>query len=193
MIVQLNDVSKSFGSQPILRDVSFQINPAEKIGLIGANGAGKTTLLKIIGRNAEVDTGAVIRRSNLQIGTLDQIPDFHEGTSVIEEGLRAFESLRSMEREMTDLEHSIADHHDKTAMERYSFLQHEFELKVDMPIRRALKPPCWGQPRMHIKPSRSLSGGERIVRTAFLLSTRNIFRRTDRSSRYRSIEWRNFS
>ena len=75
MLVQLNDVSKSFGSQTVLRDVSFQINPAEKIGLIGANGAGKTTLLKVIGRNADVDTGAVSRRSNLEIGNLEQIPE----------------------------------------------------------------------------------------------------------------------
>ena len=93
MIVQLNGVSKSFGSQNVLRDVSFQINPSEKVGLIGANGAGKTTLLKIIGGVHEPDHGAVTRKSGLQIGTLDQIPDFHEGTSVLEEGLRVFDHL----------------------------------------------------------------------------------------------------
>src|ERR1051326_3609585 len=89
VLVQLNGVSKSFGSQDVLRDVSFQINPGEKIGLIGANGAGKTTLLKLIGQVYEPDTGSLTRKSALQTGTLDQIPDFHEGTSVLEEGLRA--------------------------------------------------------------------------------------------------------
>ena len=65
MIVQLNGVSKSFGSQDVLRDVSFQINPSEKIGLIGANGAGKTTLLKILSGIYEPDSGALTRKSGL--------------------------------------------------------------------------------------------------------------------------------
>src|ERR1043166_7621426 len=103
VLVQLNGVSKSFGSQDVLRDVTFQINPTEKIGLIGANGAGKTTLLKLIARTHEPDTGIVTRKSQLQIGTLDQIPDFHEGTSVLEEGLRASGYLQRIENELRDL------------------------------------------------------------------------------------------
>ena len=59
MIVQLNGVSKSFGSQDVLRDVSFQINPSEKVGLIGGNGAGKTTLLKILSGIYDPDSGAL--------------------------------------------------------------------------------------------------------------------------------------
>ena len=108
MIVQLNGVSKSFGSQDVLRDVSFQINPSEKIGLIGANGAGKTTLLKLIGAVHDPDSGSLTRKSALEIGTLDQIPDFHEGTSVLEEGLRASEYLRRIEKQLRELEQSIA-------------------------------------------------------------------------------------
>ena len=126
MLVQLNGVSKSFGSQDVLRDVSFQINPSEKIGLIGANGAGKTTLLKMIGRFAEPDSGAITRKSQLQIGTLDQIPDFHEGTSVLEEGLRASVYLQRIENELRELEHLIAESQPSEVLDRYSQLQHEF-------------------------------------------------------------------
>src|SRR5438034_1967390 len=129
MIVQFNGVSKSFGSQDVLRDASFQINPSEKIGLIGANGAGKTTLLKMIGRIQETDTGSIIRKSGLHVGTLDQIPDFHEGTSVLEEGMRASEHLRAAEKELRDLEHAIATGPRPDILDRYSRLQHEFELK----------------------------------------------------------------
>src|SRR5262249_32750095 len=116
VLVQLNGVSKSFGSQEVLRDVSFQINPSEKIGLIGANGAGKTTLPKIIRRDGEADSGSVTRRSGLQVGQLDQIPDFHEKTSVLEEGLRAFDFLRAIEKEMSELEHAISEGSNKAAL-----------------------------------------------------------------------------
>jgi ATP-binding cassette subfamily F protein 3 len=196
VIVQLNDVSKSFGSQSVLRDVSFQINPSEKIGLIGANGAGKTTLLKIIGRFADVDAGAVIRKTNLQIGALDQIPDFHEGTTVIEEGLRAFESLRSMEREMTDLEHSISTSADKGAMERYSQLQHEFELKGGYSYRARTEGALLGvgfTKDALSKPSRSLSGGEknRLALAKLLLSEAELLLLDEPTNHLdiRSIEW----
>src|SRR5262249_10192744 len=129
VIVQFNGVSKSFGSQNVLRDVAFQINPAEKVGLIGANGSGKTTILKLISAAQEPDDGSIIRKSDLPIGTLDQIPDFHEGTSVLEEALRSFDLLRRMETEMRELEHVIATGSTREVLERYSHLQHDFELK----------------------------------------------------------------
>src|SRR5437867_8205833 len=93
VLVQLSGISKSFGSQEILRDITFQINPSEKIGLIGPNGSGKTTLLKLVAGSYEPDTGSVSRKSQLEIGTLDQIPDFQGETSVLEEGLRASQHL----------------------------------------------------------------------------------------------------
>ena len=70
---------KAFGSRVVLRDATFQINPAEKIGLIGTNGSGKTTLLKMFppGWNPMKDPSA--ERAGLQVGTLDQIPNFDEG------------------------------------------------------------------------------------------------------------------
>ena len=196
MLVQLNDVSKSFGSQTVLRGVSFQINPSEKIGLIGANGAGKTTLLKIIGREGDVDSGAVTRRNNLQIGKIDQIPDFHEGTTVFEEGLRASEFLRGIEREMTALEHAIAEAPEKPALERYSLLQHEFELKGGYSYRARTEGALLGvgfTKESLEKPSRSLSGGEknRLALAKLLLSNADLLLLDEPTNHLdiRSIEW----
>ena len=93
MLVQLSEVSKAFGSRAVLRNVSLQINPSEKIGLIGTNGSGKTTLLKMLSARMEIDEGSISRKAGLQVGTLDQIPDFHEDTTVLEEGLRSFADL----------------------------------------------------------------------------------------------------
>src|ERR1051326_7089753 len=162
VLVQLNGVSKSFGSQDVLRDVTFQINPSEKIGLIGANGAGKTTLLKLIGRLIEPDAGAITRKSQLQIGTLDQIPDFHEGTSVLEEGLRASGYLQRIENELRDLEHLIAESQTREVQDRYSQLQHEFEIKGGYSYRARTEAALLGvgcTKEALGKPSNALSGG----------------------------------
>jgi ATP-binding cassette, subfamily F, member 3 len=196
VIVQLNGVSKSFGSQNVLRDVGFQINPTEKVGLIGANGAGKTTLLKIIGGIHEPDTGSLTRKSGLKIGTLDQIPDFHEGTSVIEEALRASDYLRGIENEMRELEHSIATESRPDVLDRYSHIQHEFELKGGYSYRARTEATLLGVgflKEAFDRPSRNLSGGEknRLALAKLLLSHAELLLLDEPTNHLdiRSIEW----
>jgi ATP-binding cassette subfamily F protein 3 len=196
VIVQLNDVSKSFGSQNVLRNVSFQINPSEKIGLIGSNGAGKTTLLRIISRNIEVDSGAVLHKSNLQIGNLHQIPDFHESKSVLDEGLSASERLLKIESEMSVLEEQISHEPEKTRLDRYSHLQHEFELKGGYSFRARTEAALMGvgfSKQALQKASASLSGGEknRLALAKLLLSNAELLLLDEPTNHLdiRSIEW----
>jgi len=196
VIVQFNGVSKFFGSQSVLRDVAFQINPTEKVGLIGANGAGKTTLLKLIGAGYEPDTGSITRKSDLQIGTIDQIPDFHEGTSVLDEALRSFDFLRRMEVEMRELEQAIASGSTPDVLDRYSQLQHQFELKGGYSYR------AWTEGALHgvgfsddafERPSCNLSGGEknRLALAKLLLSGSELLLLDEPTNHLdiRSIEW----
>ena len=81
-MLSANQINKSFGLQPVLKNVSFSINPGDRLGLIGPNGCGKTTLLRIINGLEKADSGTVITHpSDLKVGYLPQgFEDFNDLT-----------------------------------------------------------------------------------------------------------------
>ena len=129
MLFRLSDVHKSYGAQDVLRGLSVQLNPGEHVGLVGRNGAGKTTLFRLVTGEESPDRGDVVRARGLRLGLLEQHVDFEPGTTVHEAALAAFENLQSIEHEMHQLEHRMAEAGDDLdrVLERYSELQHEFE------------------------------------------------------------------
>jgi ATP-binding cassette subfamily F protein 3 len=72
MLIQANKINKNFGGTPLFEQLSFQIDPGEKIGLIGINGSGKTTLLYLLLGQEQVDSGTISRRKGLSIGYIAQ-------------------------------------------------------------------------------------------------------------------------
>jgi len=196
VLVQLSEVSKAFGSRVVLRDATFQINPAEKIGLIGTNGSGKTTLLKMLSARMEPDEGSISRKSGLQVGTLDQIPNFEQDTTVLEEGLRAFDDLIAAEREMERLEHEISRTSSEDLLDRYSALQHRFELNGGYKFRAIAEAALLGvgfAREALTRPSNLLSGGEknRLALAKLLLSQSELLLLDEPTNHLdiRSIEW----
>jgi ATP-binding cassette subfamily F protein 3 len=131
MLFRLSETSKSYGGREILRDVSFQVNLNEKIGLVGRNGAGKTTVFKLISGEEAPDTGTVIKANNLKLGFLEQHVEFDADLTVHEAALSAFEKLQKIEIEMRHLETVMSENPPDldTILEKYSDLQHEFELE----------------------------------------------------------------
>jgi len=129
MLFRLSDVYKSYGAQDVLRGASLQVNPGEHLGLVGRNGAGKTTLFRLITGEETADRGDVVRARGLKLGLLEQHVDFEPGTTVHEAALAAFGQLQSIEHEMHQLEHRMAEAPDdlEAVLERYSHLQQEFE------------------------------------------------------------------
>ena len=129
MLFRLTDVHKSYGTQDVLRGVSFQINPGEHVGLVGRNGAGKTTIFRLVTGEETPDSGEVARARSLKLGLLAQHVHFKTGSTVHESALSAFGRLQQIEHEMHELEHRMADAGDdlEKVLERYSDLQHEFE------------------------------------------------------------------
>ena len=83
-ILSLENVSKTFGIKPLFSAVTFGLDEADKIGVIGANGSGKTTLLKVIAGEEETDTGRVVVANGRVIAYLSQNPPFDPDQTVLE-------------------------------------------------------------------------------------------------------------
>ncbi|WP_169763775.1 ribosomal protection-like ABC-F family protein [Campylobacter mucosalis] len=81
-LIDLIEVSKKFGANEILNEVSLSINENERVAIIGKNGGGKSTLMKIISGAYEVDSGRVIRQNGIKIEMLAQMPKFDDGLNV---------------------------------------------------------------------------------------------------------------
>ncbi|MEK7725519.1 MAG: ABC-F family ATP-binding cassette domain-containing protein, partial [Acidobacteriota bacterium] len=129
MLFRLSDVTKSYSAHEILRGVSFQINPNEKVGLVGRNGAGKTTVFRMITGAEAPDEGEVIKTNSLKLGLLDQHVDFSDSETVHTAALSAFKRLHDIEAEMRQLEVQMATDVTDEILEKYSELQTEFELE----------------------------------------------------------------
>lgn len=127
MLFRLSDVKKSYGGTEILRGVSFQVNPGEKVGLVGRNGAGKTTVFRLITGKESTDSGDVFKANGLKLGLLDQHVDFSTGETVHTAALSAFKEIHDIEAEMRALEKTMETDHSDPILERYAELQIAFE------------------------------------------------------------------
>ncbi|TPW30727.1 ABC-F family ATP-binding cassette domain-containing protein [Pararhizobium mangrovi] len=75
-ILKLDDIRLTFGGTPLLAGVSFQVEPGERICLVGRNGSGKSTLMKIAAGIAEAQSGEIFRHPSATVRYLEQVPDF---------------------------------------------------------------------------------------------------------------------
>lgn len=127
MLFRLADATKSYGGTEILRGVSFQVNPGEKVGLVGRNGAGKTTVFRLITEQESPDTGNVFKASSLNLGLLDQHVDFGTDETVHTAALSAFKEIHDIEGEMRSVEKIMETDHSEAILDRYAELQIAFE------------------------------------------------------------------
>jgi len=127
MLFRLSEIYKSYSAHDILRGLTFQINPNEKVGLVGRNGAGKTTAFRIITGEETPDEGEVVKINNLKLGLLQQHVDFTEDETVHTAALSAFQRIHDIEAEMRRLEIEMAENFSDEILNHYAELQTEFE------------------------------------------------------------------
>jgi ATP-binding cassette, subfamily F, member 3 len=147
-LIQLSDLTKTFGDRTLLEHVTWQIGDGDRVGLCGPNGAGKTTLLKMLAGIDEPDSGGIIKPATLTIGYLPQDGLEHTGRSVFQEASSAFQPLLDMKTEMHQIEERLGDAsvpevEHEAMLTRYAELQDRFRLgegySMDLRIATVLR------------------------------------------------------
>ena len=82
--LDVQNLTKSFGSQVLFDNISFSVSEGQKVGLVAKNGTGKSTLLSILTNNEGKDSGSLIYKNDLKIGYLEQSPIFNHDERVLE-------------------------------------------------------------------------------------------------------------
>ncbi len=106
-MISLDNLTVSYGGWTLFDNISFLINPKDRIGLVGKNGAGKTTLLRIITGEQQPTSGAVTINGECTIGYLPQTMRVADTTTLVEETAKAFDEVLRLEAEIADLTREI--------------------------------------------------------------------------------------
>jgi ATP-binding cassette subfamily F protein 3 len=124
----LNDITFEFGSRTLFSELSWHIQPGEKIGLIGANGTGKSTLLRIISGEYSPGSGYISKRNDLIIGFLNQdLLSYLSDKSILEVALEAFERANSIHAEIEKILAKLETDYSEDILNRLHKLQTDYE------------------------------------------------------------------
>jgi ATPase subunit of ABC transporter with duplicated ATPase domains len=108
-MISFSSVSKQYGRQVLFVDASFQLNPGEKVGLVGPNGSGKTTLFRMIVGEETPDDGDVSVPKKLTIGYFRQDVEEMSGRSVLDEAIVGSGRVGDLHHELDGLQHAMSD------------------------------------------------------------------------------------
>ena len=111
-MISVEQLTVEFGGSPLFDEISFLLNPKERIALVGKNGAGKTTLLKIFAGKQSPTAGRITIPKDLTIGYLPQHMIHNEGTTVMQEAEKAFEHITTLQTEIEKLTQELSDRTD---------------------------------------------------------------------------------
>ncbi|KEO81567.1 ATP-binding cassette domain-containing protein [Tumebacillus flagellatus] len=186
ILVQANDIKKSYGTDVILENASVVVQDRERVGLIGVNGAGKSTLLKIIAGEMSYDSGQIHIGKETTVGYLAQHSQIDSNQTIWDEMVSVYADLKQLETKMRDLERKMAEpsvYEDETLFaqysEQYARLTQDFTdqngYAVDAKVRSILHGLDFPE-AMHGRLVNSLSGGQktRLLLGKHLLTQPNL-------------------
>jgi ATP-binding cassette subfamily F protein 3 len=127
-MLTLQDVGYDIAGRWLYRNVTWQLQPGERSGLIGKNGTGKTTLLKLMVGDYRPTEGQVVRSNDLKIGFLRQeLLEFRSESTAFEVAREAFADVMALEEELLKVTDNLANDFSEAALERMADLQTRFE------------------------------------------------------------------
>ncbi len=130
-MISFSNINKQYGRQLVFVDASFQLNPGEKVGLVGPNGSGKTTLFRMVVGEEEPDEGDVSVPKRLTIGYFRQDVEEMQGRSVLDEAIAGSGRVGELHHELESLQHALGDPERAGEMDRilarFGEVQEEYE------------------------------------------------------------------
>jgi len=168
--MQITSVTKSYGVDLILENITMNISDNEKVGLIGANGAGKTTLLRILAGELSYDSGSIFTPKDSTLGFLKQNAIDDSDNTMWEEVMSIFSEVTSLEEEMRSLEAAMAEsgadeEKHRELMDSYSRVSALFDSKGGFEVNTRIKTVMSGMGfddfDMKKTKAGTLSGGEK--------------------------------
>ena len=131
-MISIANVSKVFGGETLYENATFQINPGEKIGLVGVNGSGKTTFFRMIVGEIKADKGQISIQNNTRVSYFSQNVSEMHGKSVLEEVISGSEDVAELQKQLKAFEielcnPDIAPDQMNKVLEKMGDVQTEFE------------------------------------------------------------------
>lgn len=168
MVLACQNVSKSFGTDEILKQISFHIEEREKAAIVGINGAGKSTLLKMITGELSPDDGQITIAKHKTLGYLSQQPERSSDKTIFDEMLEVKKDIIETDKKIRELEqnmkHARSEEELNEMLTTYTRLNHEFEqangYAYKSEITGVLKGLGFSEEDFS-KPIQSLSGGQK--------------------------------
>lgn len=162
-LLDIKDLSHSFGDKQLFKETEFQLNKGEHIGIVGPNGAGKSTFIKICTGQITPDSGQIFRHPAASFGCLDQYAQMKENITISDFLKSAFQSLFIKEEQM-NLLYSKAAAGDEKALPTAARLQEQLELHDFYQIDTRIEQAAAGLGLLTIGlecPVEKISGGQR--------------------------------
>jgi len=128
-LLKINNLKKTFGGNVLFDNLSLEINPAEKVALIGRNGVGKTTLIKMILNEIAPDSGEIFIFGQARIGYLSQDILSSMDNKMYDECLSVFAEIIELESQLNKVTDNLKTDHSEAMLKRYTNIENEFQIK----------------------------------------------------------------